>query len=57
MWVIPATWRVTLPDGQTIATPNADPSNSPKLAPSGGLVTCRGKLGGNVPATVASPPG
>lgn len=44
LWVIPAIWRVRLPDGHAITVPNADPSNSFKLAPSGGLVTCRGKL-------------
>jgi hypothetical protein len=57
LWVIPAIWRVTPPDGHSIRTPNADPSNSFKLAPSGGLVTCRGRLGGGVPATVGSPAG
>jgi hypothetical protein len=57
LWVSPATWRVNLPDGQAITASNSDPTNSFKLASSGGLVTCRGKLGGNVPATVGSPPG
>ncbi|MDR2983834.1 MAG: hypothetical protein LBV34_03240 [Nocardiopsaceae bacterium] len=57
LWVIPAMWRVRLPDGHTVTAPNADPGSSFKLAPSGGLVTCRGKLGGNVPASVSSPPG
>jgi hypothetical protein len=54
LWVTPAIWRVALPDGQAMRTANADPSNSFKLVPSGGLVTCRGRLGGNVPATVGS---
>jgi len=57
LWVTPATWRVRLPDGQAIRTANEDPGNSFKLAPSGGLVTCRGKLGGDVPAAVGSFPG
>jgi hypothetical protein len=56
LWVTPATWRVSLPDGQTIMTVNSDLTNSFKLAPSGGLVTCRGQLGGNVPGTVGSFP-
>jgi hypothetical protein len=57
LWVIPAIWRVMLPDGHAITTPNADPANSFKLAPSGGLVTCRGKLGASASATVGSPAG
>ncbi len=54
LWVTPAIWRVALPDGQAIRAANADPGNSFKLVPSGGFVTCRGRLGGNVPATVGS---
>ncbi|HEX2323234.1 MAG TPA: hypothetical protein VHJ18_30025 [Streptosporangiaceae bacterium] len=56
LWVTPATWRVRLPGGQAITTVNSDLTNSFKLAPSGGLVTCRGQLGGDVPETVGSFP-
>lgn len=54
LWVIPATWRVTLP-GATLSVANRDPAGQDKLVPSGGLVTCRGRLGGYGPATVVSP--
>jgi hypothetical protein len=43
-WVIPATWRVVLSDGAAFTVRNADPGNR-GLSPTGGLVTCRGRLG------------
>ena len=54
LWVIPATWRVRIPDG-ILSVANRDPVGHDKLVPSGGLVTCRGRLGGYDPATVAPP--
>ena len=47
LWVTPAAWRIVLPGGTTVVIGNADPRN-PGLAPSGGLITCQGRLG--VPA-------
>jgi len=45
-YVIPARWRARLPSGPVILVPNAD-SGSPfrEHNSSGGLVTCRGRLG------------
>ncbi len=43
-WVIPAAWRVRLPAGSAVLVPNADAGNPGRLDPSGGLVTCRGRL-------------
>ena len=53
-YVIPARWRVRLPGGSVVMVPNAD-TGSPfrLLAPSGGLVTCRGRLGAVSQATFA----
>ena len=45
--MIPAAWRIVLPGGTTFVIRNADPHNQ-GLAPSGGLITCQGRLG--VPA-------
>ena len=53
-WVVPASWRVTLPDSTSLSVANVD-RRDPSLVPSGGFVTCRGRLGGIVPATVGSP--
>jgi len=53
LWVIPAAWRVTLPDGHALTGANADRLNPAGFGGSGGgLVTCRGELGGIQPATV-----
>lgn len=44
-WVIPASWRVTLPAGATVVVPNKDPDDVIGLhGAGGGLVTCRGQL-------------
>ena len=44
-WVIPASWRVTLPGGATVVVPNQDPGDAIGLhGAAGGLVTCRGQL-------------
>jgi hypothetical protein len=44
-WVIPASWRVTLPGGATVVVPNKDPGDVIGLhGAAGGLVTCRGQL-------------
>jgi len=45
LWVIPAAWRLVLPGGATFTVPNAGPGNKNPLSPSGGLITCQGKLG------------
>jgi hypothetical protein len=45
LWVIPATWRLVLPGAASFTIGNTDPSNNNPLSPSGGLVTCQGKLG------------
>jgi hypothetical protein len=44
-YVIPARWRVRLPDGSVLMVPNADREGFARLSSSGGLVTCRGSLG------------
>src|SRR5262249_49977366 len=54
LWVIPATWRVKLL-GATLSVANRDSADLDKLVLSGGLVTCRGQLGGYGPAPVVSP--
>jgi hypothetical protein len=54
LWVVPASWRVTLPGG-TLTVPNADGANPAGLVSSGGFVTCRGRLSVAAPATVGSP--
>ena len=51
LWVVPASWRVTLPDSRSLVVANVDRHNR-GLVRSGGFVTCRGKLGGVSPATV-----
>jgi hypothetical protein len=53
LWIVPATWRLVLPGGQALTVPNIDRTGTGKLVPSGGLVTCRGQLGGLLPATVS----
>lgn len=55
LWVVPATWRVGLPDGRHLLVRNADPANPAGLVRSGGFVTCRGQLGVIQPASVTSP--
>jgi hypothetical protein len=58
LWVIPAAWRVTLPDGQVLTVANADRFNPVGFdGTSGGLVTCRGELRGIRHATVIWQPG
>jgi hypothetical protein len=52
LWVVPATWRVVLPDGKALTVANADRSNPSKLVRSGGFVTCRGRMGMVQPASV-----
>jgi hypothetical protein len=44
-YVIPAGWRVRLADGSLVKVPNADRADIAPLSSSGGLVTCRGRLG------------
>jgi hypothetical protein len=51
LWVVPATWRVVLPDGKPLTVANADRTNPSKLVRSGGFVTCRGRMGEVQPAT------
>jgi hypothetical protein len=52
LWVVPATWRVVLPDGKALTVANADRSNPSKLVRSGGFVTCRGRMGEVQPVSV-----
>ena len=54
LWVVPASWRVTLPGG-VLTVANAAAANPAGLVRSGGFVTCRGRLGVAAPATVGSP--
>jgi hypothetical protein len=54
LWVVPASWRVTLPGG-VLTVPNAAAANPGGIVSSGGFVTCRGRLGVAAPATVSSP--
>jgi hypothetical protein len=49
LWVIPAAWCVVLPGGTTFVIRNADPRHQ-GLAPSGGLITCQGRLGAARPS-------
>jgi hypothetical protein len=42
--VVPARWKVTLPDGRSVEIANSDPGNPQKLVKSGGFVTCRGRF-------------
>lgn len=51
LWVIPASWRVTLPGGASVVVANVA-RHSHGLVPSGGFVTCRGRLGVAGPGTV-----
>ncbi len=55
LWVVPATWRLAFPGGRTLTVANTDPGDPARLVPSGGFVTCRGRLGRVGPATVAWP--
>jgi hypothetical protein len=43
-WITPAAWRVTLPGNLSFTVPNADPGGPSPVVPSGGLVTCGGRL-------------
>jgi hypothetical protein len=52
LWVVPATWRVVLPGGQSLSAANAAPANPVKLVPSGGFVTCGGEFNAAQHATV-----
>ena len=51
LWVVPASWRVTLQDETSLVVANVDRNNR-GLVRSGGFVTCRGRLGAAGPATV-----
>jgi hypothetical protein len=52
-YVIPARWRVRLPDGSVVLVPNADSGSQLRLVSShAGLVTCRGRLGAKGQATL-----
>ena len=44
-WVTPAAWRLTIPGNLTFTVPNADPGGPNPVVPSGGFVTCDGRLG------------
>jgi hypothetical protein len=57
LWIIPAAWHVTLPDGRALTVANADRRNPAGFGGTGGLVTCRGELGAIQPATVIWQPG
>jgi hypothetical protein len=54
--VDPAAFRVTLASGGSVTTPNASRDRGPALTHEGGLLTCRGRLGGQSPVTVSEPP-
>ena len=43
-WITPAAWRITLPGNLAFTVPNADPGGPSPVVPSGGLVTCAGRL-------------
>ncbi|HEX5190015.1 MAG TPA: PASTA domain-containing protein [Streptosporangiaceae bacterium] len=51
LWVVPASWRVTLAGGTSLVVANIN-RHDRGLVPSGGLVTCRGRLDGAGSATV-----
>ena len=44
-WITPAAWRLTLPGKLAFTVSNADPGGPNPVVPSGGLVTCEGRLG------------
>jgi len=52
-WVIPASWRVTLP-GAAFTVPNVDHSN-PYRTPNGGLIAYLGRLGVTTPPAYMTP--
>lgn len=54
LWVIPATWRITLAGGATFLIRNADPYDR-GLSPTGGLITCQGRLGSALPPSYLAP--
>jgi PASTA domain-containing protein len=43
--VVPAAWRVRLPNGAVVMVPNADAQTPTPLEASGAFVTCRGQFG------------
>ena len=49
----PASWRITLPGGGSITTPNTSTASGPALTPDGGLTTCHGRLHGQSPILIA----
>lgn len=51
-WIVPASWRLTLPSGRSLTVANADRSNPGGILPSGGFVTCRGEMAAAGPAEV-----
>jgi hypothetical protein len=52
-WVVPATWRVVLASGRSLSVANADPGDPRStIFPSGALVTCRGRISADQPASV-----
>ena len=50
--VRPAAWRITVGKG-SLTAPNSSNASGPALTASGGLVTCRGRLGGQSPLSVS----
>ena len=55
LWVILAAWRVGLADGTLSTVANADPPYASPLSPSGGLITCRGRLGADKTLSYLTP--
>jgi hypothetical protein len=49
----PAAFRIVLASGASITTPNASASHGPALTRDGGLMICRGSLGGQSPILIA----
>ena len=54
LWVIPAAWRIVLAGRTTFVIRNADPRNH-GLAPTGGLITCQGRLDGQPQPSYMTP--
>jgi hypothetical protein len=50
--VNPAVWRIGIGEG-SLTAPNASKASGPALTVDGGLVTCRGRLGGQSPLSVS----
>jgi hypothetical protein len=54
-WVVPASWRITLPGGATVTVPNVDHGNPSRTPDGGGLIAYLGRLGVAMPPAYMTP--